>query len=333
MGQMDTINYNFFTRLKSWFDVTSPLFSTRVSLVFGILLSTFGIILGSLEGSLTLQTNGIIALIDVVNSLLFINAVSRSVRSPDYVFNYGYGKYESISILLSAVLLIVVLTYAVYESIKQFGDTDFQGGNYFFLAGYSFGTMIIMYFIYRMQLVYARRFKMPILKFDADLWKADLIIEGGVFANLIIGAILISINNDYYAKQIDSIFAIFLTIMALRVPLKGSKEALNQLLDKTLPDNIQFDIIAIVAENVNEMCEFKTVHTRQSGKDIFIELDIVLPFDYSMDQKYEMERKIQSEIKKVYPTSISRIYAIPCPKDCLRNGERKCPIHLAQLKK
>jgi cation diffusion facilitator family transporter len=327
---MDKINHNFYTRFRNWFEVNSPLFSTRISLLVGICLSVFGIILGSLEGSLTLQTNGIIALIDVVNSLLFINAVSRSVRAPDYVFNYGYGKYESISILLSAVLLIVVLVYAVYESIIQFGDTDYQGGNYLMLSGFSLATIGIMYFVYRMQIIYAKRFRMPILKFDAELWKADLQIEFGVFTNLMIGTILISMNNDYYAKQLDSIFAIVLTLLALRVPLKGSGQALNQLLDKTLPDDIQFELIAVVAENVNEMCEFRTVHTRQSGKDIFIELDIVLPFDYSMDQKLEMERKVQEQIKSIYPTSISRIYAVPCPKDCLRGGERKCPIHLAK---
>lgn len=327
---MDTIKHNFYTRFRNWFEINSPLFSTRVSLLVGIVLSTFGIVLGSLEGSLTLQTNGIIALIDVVNSLLFINAVSRSVRAPDYVFNYGYGKYESISILLSAVLLIVVLVYAVYESIIQFGDTDYEGGNYLMLAGFSFATIIIMYFVYRMQLIYARRFRMPILKYDADLWKADLFIEFGVFANLLLGAALIFWEHDYYAKQIDSIFAIGLTVLALRVPLKGSKQALNQLLDKTLPDDIQFELIAVVAENVNEMCEFKTVHTRQSGKDIFIELDIVLPFDYSMDKKLEMEQKVQEQIKQIYPTSISRIYAIPCPKDCIQKGIRKCPIHLAK---
>jgi cation diffusion facilitator family transporter len=330
---MDKINHNFYTILKSWFEINSPLFSTRISLLVGIVLSVFGIVLGSLEGSLALQTNGIIALIDVVNSLLFINAVSRSVRAPDYVFNYGYGKYESISILLSAVLLIVVLVYAVYESIQQFGDTEFEAGNYFLLSGYSLATIAIMYFVYRMQVTYSKRFRMPILKFDAELWKSDILIEGGVFTSLVIGAILINIEQDYAAKQVDSIFAIFLTVLALRVPLKGSADALNQLLDKTLPDDLQFELIAVVAENVNHMCEFKTVHTRQSGKDIFIEMDIVLPFDYTMDEKLEMEKRVQDQIREIYPTSISRIYAVPCPKDCIHGEQRKCPIHLAMKNK
>ena len=43
------------------------------------------------------------------------------------------------------------------------------------------------------------------------------------------------------------------------------------------------------------MCEFKSVHTRQSGKDYFVELDIMLPYDYSMEEKLVMEKKLSAE--------------------------------------
>ena len=37
------------------------------------------------------------------------------------------------------------------------------------------------------------------------------------------------------------------------------------------------------------MCEFKQVHTRQSGKDIFVEIDIIMPFDATIDTKFDFE--------------------------------------------
>ncbi len=302
--------------------------STRLSLLVGIILASAGIVLGYLESSLAVQINGFIALIDVVNSILLMIAVNHSVRTPDYVFNYGYGKYESLTLLLSAILLLGVLGFAFWELIQTYANIESTSGNYSLLSFYSFLTFFVMYGMYKYQLSSSKRFRMPILKFDAEIWKMDSFIELGVLANLLLGVILIAVDYNQLAKQIDSLTAIGLTALALRVPLKGSKEALNQLLDKTLPDDIQFEIIAVVAENVNEMCEFKSVHTRQSGKDIFVELDIILPYDYTMDEKYAIEKKMQKQIQSVYPTAISRIYAVPCPKDCIMHGIRKCPVHL-----
>ncbi len=302
--------------------------STRLSLLVGIVLASAGIVLGYLESSLAVQINGFIALIDVVNSILLMFAVNHSVRTPDYIFNYGYGKYESLTLLLSAILLLGVLGYAFWELILTYSNPESTSGNYSLLSLYSFLTFFIMYAMYKYQLSSSKRYRMPILKFDAEIWKMDSYIELGVLANLLFGVLLINIEYNSLAKQIDTLTAIALTALALRVPLRGSKEALNQLLDKTLPDDIQFDLIAVVAENVNQMCEFRTVHTRQSGKDIFVELDIILPYDYTMEQKYDMEKKVQKQIQSIYPTSISRIYATPCPKDCIMKGERKCPVHL-----
>jgi divalent metal cation (Fe/Co/Zn/Cd) transporter len=169
---------------------------------------------------------------------------------------------------------------------------------------------------------------MPILKYDSELWKMDGFIELGVLANLLIASVLLYYGESKIAVIFDSIFAIIISIIALRVPLKGSQEALNQILDKTLPDEIQFDIIAVVAENLNDMCEFKQVHTRQSGKDIFIELDIVLPFDSTIETKFGFEKQLQDKIKEKYPTAISRVYAVACDKDCIFGGTRRCPVFL-----
>jgi cation diffusion facilitator family transporter len=325
---MHNYKSNISTKIKNILDPSSPLLSTRLSLLVGLILAISGIILGSQESSLAVQINGFIALIDVVNSVLLMIAVNHSVRTPDYVFNYGYGKYESLTLLISAILLLAVLGYALWEVIIVYIKGDYESGNYSFLSFYSLFSFFLMYGMYKYQKSSAKRFRIPILKFDAEIWKTDSYIELGVLCNLLLGTILIFFGLDYIAKQIDSLTAFMLTALALRIPLKGSKDALNQLLDKTLPDDIQFDIIAVVAENVHEMCEFKSVHTRQSGKDYFVELDIMLPYDYSMEEKLVMEKKIQGQIKSVYPTAISRVYATPCPRDCILHGVRKCPVHL-----
>lgn len=330
---MQTYKFNLFTKIQKWFDTSSPVFTTRLSMLVCIMMASSGIIIGITEDSLAVQINGLISAIDILNSIIFITAVNHSMKSPDYVFNYGYGKYESMSLLAAAGLLLIVLGYALYEAALTFGTPSSEGGNYYVLLTFSSITLVIMHSMYKMQIKAAKRFNMPILEYDAQIWKIDTLIELGVLGNLILGAFLQYFHLIKIMFVIDSLTAVGLLIFALKVPLKGSKQAINQLLDRTLPDEIQFNILGVVAENLPKMCEFRNVHTRQSGKDIFIEIDVVMPNDYTIQEKWNLEVEIKESILKLYPTAVPRLYTVPCKGDCTVNGVSYCPVKKMKISK
>lgn len=324
---MERQNFNLYTKLSSWFRTDSPVFSTRISLVLTIFISIFGITLGIIEDSLAVKTNGIISALDILNSFLFLNAVNMSVRNPDYIFNYGYGKYESISILGSSLLLLLVLGYTSIEAVTNFGKTGVGESNYYVLMVFSSISFLLMILVYKIQKRSSKKFGMPILEYDASLWKNDSYIEVFVLMNLIAGLVLQSIGFRYIGLMVDSGVAIALTLFALVVPLQGSRKALNQLLDRTVSDEVQMKFLSVVTQNHKNICEFKAIHTRQSGKDIFIELDIVLPYDETMEYKDTLEKKIAKEIVELNPNAVPRVYAVACDGKCLNENSRNCPIH------
>ncbi|TNE32424.1 cation diffusion facilitator family transporter [bacterium] len=324
---MERQKFNFYTRMKSWFRTDSPVFTTRISLLLTIFISIFGISLGVIEDSLAVKTNGIISALDILNSFLFLNAVNMSVRNPDYIFNYGYGKYESISILGSSILLLLVLGYTSIEAISNFGKTGIGNSNYTILMIFSTVSFILMRYVYKVQKKSSRKYKMPILEYDALLWKTDSYIEIFVLINLVVGLLLQILGYRYIGLIVDSGVAILLTVLALKVPLKGSMDALNQLMDRTVSDDVQMRLLSVVTRNHKNICEFKAIHTRQSGKDIFVELDIILPYDETMKYKDDLEKKIANEIKAINPNTVPRVYAIACDGICLVENQRNCPIH------
>ncbi len=324
---MERQKFNFYTKFKSWFRTDSPVFTTRISLILTVLIAAFGIVLGVLEDSLTVKTNGIISALDILNSYLFLSAVNMSVRNPDYIYNYGYGKYESISILGSSILLLLVLGYTSIEAFVNFNKTGIEDSNYFILMTFSALSFLIMRFIYRIQKRASSKFGMPILEYDASLWKTDSYIELFVFISLILGLVLQLTGLRYIGLMVDSVLAIVLTLFALIVPIQGSRQALNQLLDRTISDELQMKFLSVVTKNHTNICEYKNIHTRQSGKDIFVELDIILPFDESMEYKDNLEKKISEEIISITPNAVPRVYAKACNGKCLVNNSRNCPIH------
>jgi divalent metal cation (Fe/Co/Zn/Cd) transporter len=185
-----------------------------------------------------------------------------------------------------------------------------------------------MRFVYRVQKKSAQKYRMPILEYDALLWKTDSYIEILVLINLVVGLILQLVGFRYIGLVIDSGVAIALTFLSLKAPLKGSRDALNQLMDRTVSEDVQMKLLSVVSRNHQNICEFKAIHTRQSGKDIFVELDIILPFDESMKYKDELEKKIANEIKEIAPNAVPRVYAVSCDGKCLCGNQRNCPVHI-----
>ena len=302
-----------------------PEFASTISLVACTLLALGSIVLGVIQRSLIMQTNGYIALIDIGNSLLFLAAVQRSSRQADVTFNYGYGKYESLAILVSANLLIVLTIFTLGEAFS-FARRPPVDVNSLILAGWAVLSFVVMRYTARLLERYASRFHMPMLRYDAELWRADSWMELGVLSGIGISAALRTIDRTDIAAILDIVASIVLLLVTLRVPLKHGREAFRQLLDRTLPDEAQYEILAIIAENVRNMCAFNSVHTRQSGRDIFIEIDLVMPFDYTLRELYELERSILDSLRAKFPTAIPRVYVTPCDGSCEHDGTSTCPI-------
>lgn len=303
----------------------APEFASALSLVACIVLAAGSLVIGVLERSLIIQTNGYITLIDIGNSLLFLAAVQRSSRNPDLTFNYGYGKYESLAILASATLLTILTIFTLIEAVVVFRQPP-ESHNLWLLLSWSALSLVVMRITARSLDRYASRFHMPMFRYDAELWRVDSWLELGVMAGLLIGGILYSAGMKDAAVIVDGVAAIVLLLVTLKVPFAHGREAFRQLLDRTLPDEMQYEILAIIAQNYSHMCEFKSVHTRQSGKDIFIEIDLVMPYDYTLEQLYILEADILSELRERFPTAIPRVYVQPCDRSCVLAAGSTCPV-------
>ncbi|MCC6845780.1 MAG: cation diffusion facilitator family transporter [Bacteroidetes bacterium] len=310
---------------RRWFAFRSPTFIPRISLLLCVTLAGAGIALGASENSLSIATNGLIALVDVLNSMLFIAAVDRATRDADATFNYGYGKYESLAMLTSASLLTFVALYVLVHAIG-FMDTTAHGERPWILLTFSLGSGAAMYGMAAITRRYANKFQYQMLHYDAALWRLDSFMELIVSANILIGIILLNTGYGGAARLLDSAVAVLLVALAFRLPLKHGRSALNQILDRTLDEDMQLKLLGVVSENLHNFCEFRSIRSRQSGRDIFIEMDVVMPFDYTLEDAYALERQIEVPVNELYPSAIFRMYVTPCPRDCIREGVCFCPV-------
>lgn len=299
-----------------------------MSLLACVIIASISLVIGIWEHSLVVRTNGFITLIDIGNSLLFLAAIERSTRSPDFAFNYGYGKYESLAILVSAVLLTILTIVTIIEAVSLMREPPHDTNTAVLVIWSVIAFLIMRNTSYRLE-KNALRFHQPMLHYDAELWRMDSWVEVGVIGGIVIGGFLRVIGSFQGAVVADTITSIALLLFTLNVPIRHGREAFRQLLDRTLPDSMQYEILRIIANKHNRMCEFRSVHTRQSGRDIFIEIDLVMPYDYNLETLYLLERDILKELNDEFPTAIPRVYVTPCDKRCELHGKTTCPVKLS----
>lgn len=310
---------------QRYLDRSTPLYASTLSLAACVVLAVGSLLIGLVERSLLIQTNGLLALIDIGNSILFLAAVDRSSRSADLTFNYGYGKYESLAVLVSANLLIATTIMTLINSVSLFEHPP-EASNTLLLGGWSVVSFFIMRTTARRLVRYAGRFHQPMLEYDAALWKVDSLVELAVIAGVLVNGVAQLAGLYQAAVVIDGALSIGLVLFTLKTPLQHGKEAFRQLLDRTLPDTMQYDVLAVIAQNTDRMCEFTSVHTRRSGRDIFIEVDLIMPYDYTLEQLYVLEEDMIEGLRSRFPTAVPRVYVQPCDRSCALATGTMCPV-------
>jgi cation diffusion facilitator family transporter len=317
----------FLKIIIEFFDRSSPSFCTKISLLLCALLAISGIVLGNIEDSYAVLANGLISTIDIGISITFLLALNKSIKSPDNFFNYGYGKYEGLTILFTGLIVLTLYGFSLINIFNNLKEIDEIGNNYL-LIGFSILSYFSMLQMSKTLKNASNKYHIPLLKYDADLWKTDSYLEIGVILSLIAGIILSKINLVPLAHYIDLSVAAILILFSIKTPFKHIKIALNQLLDKTLPEEIQLEIKKIIENNAHKVCGLEAIHTRQSGKDIFIDLDVMMPNNYTLNEVNETEEELEFAFKEKYPTSLPRFNATTCKRTCNEHEKNICPIKL-----
>lgn len=308
-------------------DKNSPLFIARISVFSLIILASLTILTGFYLKLFLIQSLGILFFIEFIASYLNFRALSFSIREPDYVFNYGFGKYESlatfINTLLSANLILYLIILGFIPITRKISDLVTE----LWIVSLLLISIATIYWVFKNQKKYFKRFRIEALQLSCLRLKKILKLLLFILFGAAIIITLNKLNRYNYTAAVDIIFAGLAAVFYMYEPLSKFGNSISQLTDKNLPEHILFDIIGIIAENLHKICQFHTMHTRQSGDDLFIEIDIILPWDYTMKQKFDLEMDIKNAILQKYPNSIFRLYVVPCNKDCIDvNVCSNCPI-------
>lgn len=241
---------------------TATLSAVSVALLLIVIkFITFG-----LTGSVSLLASLLDSSMDILASGLNFFLVRYALKPPDEDHSFGHGKAESLAALAQSLFIIISAIILLFASIKMIVHPNI-------IREPALGIIIstISVFITGGLVFYQKK---VIKKTKSRAVQADMLhYSSDLLMNI---SVIIAISLTWYGiKSADAIFAFLIACYITYSACKIAFYAVQDLLDKSLP---QSDILRIIdiASSYTEVKGLHELKTRQAGPIKFIQLHIEL---------------------------------------------------------
>jgi cation diffusion facilitator family transporter len=237
---------------------------------------------------------------DLLAAIIAFFAVKISDAPADKEHPYGHGKYENISGVIEAILIIIASFWIIIEAVNKIFDHSAVGS-----IGLGFIVMFVSsavnFFVSRKLYKVAKATESIALEADALHLKTDVYTSAGVG----IGLLLIWITG---LRFLDPIVAILVAVFILFEAFQLLKNAYFPLVDTAMAeDEIQIIYDAFQAKSLH----FHDLKTRKAGHYRFAELHLEMSHSLSLKEVHDVCDELETELKSKIKHFEINIHAEP----------------------
>jgi cation diffusion facilitator family transporter len=276
--------------------------AAMISVVSNTTLVLLKLVAGAAMGSISVISEAIHSGIDLIASLVAYVSIKKSNEPADDDHPYGHGKYENISGFFEAILIFVAAGMIIYEAGKKLmypADIDD--------IGWGIGVMgistVVNIAVSRTLFKVARKEHSIALEADAMHLSVDVFTSLGVLA----GLIAIRLTDIHL---LDPAIALVVAAMILRGSWELTRRALDDLADKTLPEN-DISIVKEILGRYPMIRDFHRLRSRRSGKQREMDIHIHVDGTTDVNSAHELCNKIETDIKDAFSETYIVIHVEP----------------------
>lgn len=272
------------------------------------------VIVTLLSGSMLLMSD----LVDygrVLFTTLVAWSILRTIRTGrTHSFDYGAGKLQTMGSMMGAGAYVAGLLVMAAMTIWRLWrpapvDMTFTSLG----ALFQLGGLLVNSWLWMRNRRLARLQHSPVMEM---LWRSDRADALSCLAILLGLLLTMALHKFPWAMYLDPLCALAFIIYAGVSFLPGLAEGFNELLDKTLQEELQLRIDRRLAENFAGYAGFHGVRSRQSGGRIFIEIALSFDAEQSVGKALETIGKLKSSIEADIPNSEVRVALTPLEQPC-----------------
>ena len=250
-------------------------------------------------GSISIISEAVHSAVDLVAAAIAYVSVKKSAIPPDGCHEYGHGKFEDISGIVEAVLIVAASLIILYEAFMNLAGGHEIASQEFLFVGIIVMLISTVMNFYVSSRLFAVAEETGSIALESDGWhlRTDVLTSAGVM----LGLVLIRITG---IAELDSIIAIGISFVILHAAYDLIKRAFGHLTDRSLPPGEIAEMLEILQRFCGNDVSFHAFKSRRAGPDRFIEFHLNVPGTLSVSDSHDLTERIEAALR----TKFGRIF-------------------------
>jgi cation diffusion facilitator family transporter len=299
--------------------------AVKVSLASNVVLFVIKLITLLIVNSLAVAADLGISVIALCVSAILYYAIKMSNKPADLLHNYGYGKIENVTEAIEGVVLIGLALAMSVQAILHLVRAGEVNSPAIGLIGSSLGIAINFWgagFILKL----AEKHSSPALRAEGIHFRLEGFISLAITLSFALVIILNRLGFLSLANYVDPVATLIVSVVITVPSARLLKEAYMKLLDASIGETSQMDVVKALARHYDHYCDFKNVRTRSAGRKNFVDIHLVMPDHISVKKAHQIITALKQDIASSIAESEVTVHVEPCARDCAfaKAGEQ-CP--------
>ena len=274
---------------------------TLLGSVVNLLLLVFKFVAGVLGHSAAMIADAVHSLSDFVTDLIVIVFVKISSKPEDADHAYGHGKYETLASCIIGLGLIVVGVMMGYNAMVKIVDvvrngTELASPGIIALAA-AVLSIVLKEWMFRITRKVAREVDSPAVEANAWHHRSDALSSVGTAIG-IGGAVLLGSKWAVLDPIAALVVSVFIVVQAAKI----LSDAIGQLMEKSLPRDVEQRICEIVYEEEGTS-DIHHLRTRKIGSQISIELHVRMNGSLTLREVHDKSIAIEKRLRAAFGDS------------------------------
>ena len=268
---------------------------TFVGLVVNLVLSLLKLAAGVVGRSGAMVADAVHSFSDLATDIVVIAFARISAKPRDTDHDYGHGKYETLATIIISIALGVVGAGILVNSIRGIrtvidgGLLPRPGAVALVAAAVS---ILVKEILYRYTVRVGRRIDSPSVVANAWHHRSDALSSLGTLLGIGCAFFL----GDKW-RIADPIAALIVSVFIFKIAFDLIRTGLGELLEQSLPEEVEKEILGIVAANPR-VREPHNLRTRRIGAAIAIEVHVRMDGKMTVEESHELTVDIEQRLRE-----------------------------------
>ena len=270
---------------------------TLTGSVINLLLTAAKILAGILGKSSAMIADGVHSLSDFVTDIIVLVFIGVSGKERDEDHQYGHGKFETFAAMLISFALLFVGAGIIWTGVKKIIGS--MNGIAIEQPGYIALVAAVVSIITKEALFWYTKIvgvKLNSQAVVANAWhhRSDAFSSIGTTLG-IAGAILLGEKW----RILDPVAGIVVSFFILKVAWEIARPSINELLERSLPEDALNEIVKIISENP-DVKAFHNLKTRRIGDACAIEFHIKVDKSLTVESSHDIATELEKMIRNKF---------------------------------